>query len=320
VWLSEIILQQTRVDQGLPYYERFIEAFPTVQDLADAPQDRVLKLWEGLGYYSRARNLHKAAREVAETYGGSFPGTAEGLEKLPGVGRYTAGAVASIAFNESTPLVDGNVLRVFSRLFDIGDSIDDVKTRDAVWKLADQLVPAERPGDFNQALMELGARVCAPKNPSCEECPVATLCDARKAGVQRDRPVRTQKKAPPHHELVVAAVKKRGRYLVAKRPQFGMLAGLWELPSGRVDNGETHEAALVRVMRETLGIVVKPGGLVASVKHAYSHLRVTLNVYACVLRKGCPAPTDHDEVAWLAPDEFEDRAFHKANHKFLHLL
>lgn len=320
IWLSEVILQQTRVDQGLPYYERFVEAFPTVFALASAPEDAVLKRWEGLGYYTRARNLHKAAKRVVDEYGGKLPGHPEVLQLLPGVGKYTAGAIASIAFGVRAPVVDGNVKRVLARLFDIDDPIDEVATDRALWALAESLVPAQRPGDFNQALMELGARICTPKSPLCEACPVAKYCQARRAGTQRARPVRVARKAVPHKEIVVACIERDGHFLLGKRPPSGLLGGLWEFPGGKIEPGETHAEALVRECREELGIAVRVGGMVACVKHAYTHLHVTLNVYRCTLTRGKPKPKAHTELRWVAPDQFDEFAFPKANHKFMKLL
>lgn len=320
VWLSEVILQQTRVDQGLPYYERFVEAFPTVEALASAPEDAVLKRWEGLGYYTRARNLHKAARVLVEDYGGQLPRAPEVLQMLPGVGRYTAGAIASIAFGIAAPVVDGNVKRVLARLFNIEESIDDTATERTLWTLAEALVPAKRPGDFNQALMELGARICVPKSPRCDGCPVEKHCQARRAGTQAERPVRGAKKAVPKKEIVVAAILRDGQYLIGKRPPEGLLGGLWEFPGGKIERGETHAQALVRECEEELGVKVRPGGMIACVKHAYTHLHVTLNVYRCRLVSGKPRPKAHTELRWVAPADFDDYAFPKANHKFLPLL
>ncbi len=320
VWVSEIILQQTRVDQGTPYINRFLKSFPTVRDLARADLDEVLKLWEGLGYYSRARNLHKAARIVISDVGGRLPANAKDWEDLPGVGRYTAGAIASIALGEKVPVLDGNVKRVLARLLDLDASIDEGPTLRLLWDAMGHLVQGRAPGDFNQAMMELGARVCTPKSPDCTACPVRTDCKARLAGTQQLRPVRSKKRPVPHHEIVVAAIKKNGRYLLGKRPPKGLLGGLWEFPGGKLERGESHGAAVIREVKEELGITVQPGALVASVDHAYSHFRVTLNVYACRHVSGTPSANAHTELKWVRPSEFKKLAFPKANHKFMHLL
>jgi A/G-specific adenine glycosylase len=320
IWLSEIMLQQTRVEQGLPYYERFIAAFPTVQALAQAKEDEVLKLWEGLGYYSRARNLHKAAKHVAFACNNELPRMAAHWLELPGVGRYTAGAIASIAFGERTAVVDGNVIRVLSRLFNVDDCTDETATREQLWTLAESLVPPKHPGDFNEALMELGATICTPKNPMCEVCPVARLCAARALGVETARPVRRSKKPTPHREHVAAAIAKGGRYLIVKRASKGLLGGLWEFPGGDVASGETHETAIKRIIGEQTGLRVRAGGPVASVDHAYSHFRVTVHVYACQYSAGKVQVRDHIDAKWVWKSHFSRYAFPKTHHKFLDQL
>lgn len=320
IWLSEILLQQTRVEQGLPYYERFINAFPTVAALAAADDERVLKAWEGLGYYARARNLQKAARVIVSERGGLLPTTLEEWQSLPGVGRYTAGAVASIAFGVRAPVLDGNVKRVLSRLLDVEESIDDAAVTEALWERAATLVPRDAPGDFNQGMMELGARICVPRNPRCGECPVQKHCLAFQRGTQELRPVRKARKAIPFHETVALVIRRNGRYLLAKRPAKGLLSGLWEFPGGKVESGESHEATLHRIASEQLAVDVKVGGLVAVVDHAYSHLKVRLSLYACALAKGKPKATAHDDLRWVPREEFEQYAFPNVNRKMLHLL
>ncbi len=320
VWLSEIILQQTRVDQGTPYYERFLAAFPNVHSLAAASDAQVLKLWEGLGYYSRARNLHRAAKILSRERGGEFPTTAKSWQSLPGVGRYTAGAIASIAFDESVAVLDGNVIRVLSRVFNVEESTDEAATRNRLWEMAEALVPAKAPGNFNQAVMELGARICTPRQPACPDCPIRRQCEAFAEGVHEQRPVRKKKAATPHREYVVAVIPKNGRYLLAQRPAKGLLGGMWEFPAGTVRSGETHPAALVRVTREDFGLKIRAGGLVAVVNHAYSHFKVTLNVYHCEWLAGTPQATEHVQTKWVPRSHFPRYAFPKANHKFLELL
>ncbi len=319
VWLSEIMFQQTRIDQGLPYYERFIRALPSVEALAAVQEDAVLKLWEGLGYYRRARNLHRAAKMIVEA-GDGFPQTAEQWMRLPGIGRYTAGAIASIAFGERVPVLDGNVTRVLTRLFDIDRYVGEAATIRHLWDLAGVLVPAKDPGAFNQAMMELGARMCMPRQPRCAECPVRGVCEARARGTQDQRPCVRPAKRVPHHEVVVAAIVKNGRYLLGKRPEGGMLGGLWEFPGGKVEPGETHRAALVREAREELGIRIRVKGIVAVVNHAYSHFRVTLNVYRCEWVSGTPRPNVHAALRWIPRSQLTQYPLPKANHKFLELL
>jgi A/G-specific adenine glycosylase len=320
VWVAEIALQQTRVDQGTPYIERFLRRFPTVRALAAADLDEVLKLWEGLGYYARARNLHAAARLIVGERGGVLPSSIEELRLLPGIGRYTAGAIASIAFDAPVPVLDGNVKRVLARVLDYAASIDASEADALFWDAIGALVRGPAPGDLNQAMMELGAQVCTPRVPDCGRCPIASYCAARANGTVGARPVRRAKARVPHHEVVVAAIHKRGRYLLGKRPEGGLLGGLWEFPGGKVERGENHAQALRREAREELGVRVDVGGLVATVEHAYSHFRVTLHVYRCAHRSGTPTARVHTRLRWTAPAEFARLAFPKANHKFLHLL
>ena len=320
VWVAEIILQQTRVDQGTPYIERFLKRFPTVEKLAAARQDSVLKLWEGLGYYSRARNLHKAAQKVIRENDGILPVTTDEWQSLPGVGRYTAGAIASIAHDQQSPVVDGNVKRVLTRLTDCPDNIDLPGTTETIWEWMTILVKGKSPGDFNQSIMELGANVCTPRNPSCTSCPVKTFCEANNNNTQSKRPVRTKKKKVPHHEIVIAAIQKNGRYLLGKRPSKGLLGGLWEFPGGKIESGETPEQALAREIKEELGITIRSPEFLTSVKHAYTHFKVTLHIYHCKQHKGTPTPKVHTQLKWTRKKDFGKLAFPKANHKFLSKL
>lgn len=316
VWLTEIMLQQTRVDQGTPYIARFLKAFPDVYALARAKESQVLKLWEGLGYYSRARNLHKAARIIVETLGGAFPETVDGWMVLPGVGRYTAGAIVSIAFDTPAPVVDGNVKRVIARLADINRPIEGT-TEAAVWYLMSHWAEGRMPGDFNQAVMELGAEVCTPRNPACPTCPLPKHCLAHTRGTVAERPVRKKKAPVPHKEIVVGVMARSGRYLIGQRPAEGLLGGLWEFPGGKVEAGETHEKALVREIREELGLRATIGDKIAEVTHAYSHFKVTLHVYRCSADRGVPKPRIHTQLKWVRKADFARYAFPKANHKFL---
>jgi A/G-specific adenine glycosylase len=229
--VSEIMLQQTKVATVVPYFERFITKFPTVYDLAQASDDEVVKLWEGLGYYSRARNLHAAIREVVATYDGEIPKEKDEISKLQGIGPYTAGAVLSIAYEQKAPAVDGNVMRVFSRLFAMEDDIAKPATRKKMEQIGEQIIPEQNPGDFNQALMELGATVCTPKSPDCLFCPVRISCRAYEEGKEHQLPIKTKAKAPEKTSIVMYAITYQNKVLIVKRPAKGLLANMWALPT-----------------------------------------------------------------------------------------
>ena len=282
IWVSEVMLQQTRVETVVPYYRNWLEAFPTVEALAAAPEAEVLKRWEGLGYYSRARNLHRAAAMVCEQFSGSVPDSVEGLRTLPGVGPYTAGAVGSIAFGLAAPAVDGNVKRVLSRLLD-----DPIPSERELERHAGALVDPDRPGDFNQALMELGSLICTPRSPKCHVCPVALQCRARAAGTVAERPL-PRKKAPTPHQNLVTLVAARSanmssaQLLLERRPDQGLLAGLWSFPevnaaaTGASVPPEDDIMALAREMAAARGLKDRGRAqLLPAVDHAFSHLRVT---------------------------------------------
>jgi A/G-specific adenine glycosylase len=318
VWVAEIIFQQTRIEQGLPYYHRFLERFPDVAALAGAHPDALMKAWEGLGYYSRARNLQRAAQVIVGEHDGRFPERAADWQSLPGVGPYTARAIASITAGEPVAVVDGNVVRVLSRVFDIDRPAHTTPGRRLFQTLADALVAPRRPGDFNQAVMDLGATVCVPRNPLCEACPWAAPCRARARGNQAERPVKRPRVATPHYEEVALVIERDGALLLGRRPRAGLLGGLWELPCGRVEPGEDHAASLRRVAREILGAGVRVGGLVGSANHAYSHFRVTLSAYRCRLASGGePRPVRHDALAWVAPSDLGAYALPRVHHKVL---
>ncbi len=315
VWLSEIMLQQTQIETVKPYYARFLEAYPTVQSLAAAPLDDVLKLWEGLGYYSRARNLHKAAQVVANELGGEWPTTAADLQaKLPGVGRYTAGAIASIAFDEPAAVLDGNVIRVLTRLEDIADDVTQTATKNRLWDIAQARVPTTRPGDYNQAIMELGQAVCRPRNPACDECPVQRHCLAYTNGTQHERPVKKKRAKTPHYDVAAGMVwDDAGRVLIAQRPLDGLLGGLWEFPGGKQEPDETLPECLQRELHEELGIDVAVGELFTVVKHAFTHFRITLHAFTCQYVSGPPKALGVKDFAWVMPDDLDAYSFGKAD-------
>jgi A/G-specific adenine glycosylase len=320
IWVSEIMLQQTQVATVIPYYERFLKRFPTVESLARARLDTVLKLWEGLGYYSRARNLHRAAKEILDRFSGRFPRTAAELLTLPGIGRYTAGAIASNAFDERVPSVDGNVERVLCRLFRVHGYPKDATVRKRLWSIAGDLVPAGKPGLFNQALMELGAEVCTPRKPQCEDCPLNRMCQARLHNEQLLLPHRKPKKPLPSHIVAVGVIRKAGRILIDKRRPDGLLGGLWEFPGGKKEPGESLETALLREVREELAIKIRVERPLVIVDHAYSHFRVRIHAFECTWVSGKPRCATCADFKWVRPADLGRYAFPAANKKTIEIL
>jgi len=314
------MLQQTQVKTVQPYFRRFIERFPTVDSLARASLDSVLKAWEGLGYYTRARNLHRAATTVVKDFGGKLPADVKELRKLPGIGTYTAGAIASIAFGADEPVLDGNVTRVLCRAFCVGQNPRLAATRKRLGRLAESLIPPGKAGAFNQALMDLGATVCTPRRPSCPRCPLKSLCLARARGLQAKLPKSPARKPLPHYEIAAGVVRRRGRVLIDQRHNDGLLGGLWEFPGGKVRPGETPPAAAVREIREEVGIEAKVTAPLTVVRHAYSHFRITMHVFLCRHVAGRARPLQCQAVRWVAPGELDEYAFPAANRKVVAAL
>ncbi len=301
IWVSEIMLQQTQVARVAGYYERFLAAMPTVHDLARADLDRVLELWEGLGYYGRARAMHRAARELVANHDGVLPRTVDRLVRLPGFGPYTAAAVASIAFGEQVAALDTNGLRVLARLGAIDSDPARADVRRAIDALAARILAPSRPGDFNQALMDLGAAVCTPRAPVCDRCPLAARCAARNAGNPERWPSKSRPSQRPLVNAACGLVARRGRWLMVRRPAHGLLGGLWEFPGGRIADGETPESACARGIREKTAIVVGTCREVDAVRHSFSHFRVVLHVCRCTRSTGRALAS---RTRWVAPDEF----------------
>ncbi len=321
VWLSEIMLQQTQVETVKPYYTRFLTAYPTVYDLAAAPLDNVLKMWEGLGYYSRARNLHRTAQIVANERLGQFPPSAVGLQMLPGIGRYTAGAIASIAFGEYAPVLDGNVIRVFARLIDLKKDVTQPEVRTKLWELAEAWLPDTRPGDYNQALMELGRTVCKPRKPLCSECPIRAHCLAFQHGTQTQRPLKKPRAKTPHHDVAAGIIwNDAGQVLIAQRPLDGLLGGLWEFPGGKQEDGESLPDCLRRELREELGVEVEVGDLFTVVQHGFTHFKITLHTFTCRYLSGEPQARGVRAWAWVTPDEFARYSFGKADRQVIRAM
>jgi A/G-specific adenine glycosylase len=344
VWVSEIMLQQTRVEAVIPYFEKWLRLFPSVRALADASEQEVLNAWEGLGYYSRARNLHKAARIVADQYQGELPRDLDKLRQLPGIGRYTLGAIASIAFGLDVSALDGNIKRVYARLFDVTEPVDSPAGEKILWELADKHLPKGQAGDYNQALMDLGSLICVPRHPRCLICPVMELCEARQKGVQDQRPVKTPKKGVPHYVHAAAVIVRRvgnpphEAVLLAQRPSQGLLGGMWEFPNGRVDGDPARGLAKalktgynlrLRVSapraaksRRSSGEQSEPIGERSRsaepgiIHHGYSHFSVETHVFRCELL----APPDVSNLKWVSLKELDAYPMGKIDRRIAKML
>jgi A/G-specific adenine glycosylase len=301
VWVSETMLQQTRVETVIPYYDRFLARFPDVESLANADSEEVYALWTGLGYYSRARNLQAAARAVVEEHGGRLPQEASALRGLKGVGRYTAGALASIAFDRPEPAVDGNVVRVLARLLGIRKDTGRKPVMDRLWQVAAELARGPRPGQLNQALMDLGATVCRPRSPACAACPLESLCDAARVGDAEALPIKSKKKPPRPVEAVAAWLERRGRVLMVQRPPGGLLGSMWELPGGEIDGDASAEQALRRHLAQRLGLAVTHAERVGEIEHLFTHRRLRLHVFRCGPVSGRVQRSDLASHRWLSP-------------------
>jgi A/G-specific adenine glycosylase len=327
VWVSEIMLQQTRVEAVIPYYERWMKLFPAVRSLADASEQEVLNAWEGLGYYSRARNLHKAAKIVAGQYGGELPRDLPELRKLPGIGRYTLGAIASIAFGMDVPALDGNIKRVYARLFDLSEPVDTPQGEKLLWEIAEKQLPKQQAGDYNQALMDLGATICIPKNPRCLICPLMKICEARQNGTQNLRPVKSPKKAVPHYVHAAGIIVERignppyEHVLLARRPSEGLLGGMWEFPNGRVTvdpleglaealktgyNLRLRKSRRSSPKQETLTVV----------EHGYTHFSVSTYVYRCELA----SVPESEKLKWVLIKDLDDYPMGRIDRQIANLL
>jgi A/G-specific adenine glycosylase len=308
------MLQQTRVETVIPYFERWMQLFPTLKDLASASEQDVLSAWEGLGYYSRARNLHKAAKIVVEQHNGELPRDLKALRALPGIGRYTVGAIASIAFNMDEPTLDGNLRRVFARLFDVSEPVDSPAGEEILWSLAAEHLPKGQAGDYNQALMDLGASICLPKRPRCLLCPLMETCEARINGTQEQRPVLKPKKETPHYVHAAGVIVEDGKVLLAKRPSKGLLGGMWEFPNGRVD-GEPAEG-LESVLEAGYRLKVQRNEALGTVQHAYTHFRVTVHAFRCELL----SRSENESLKWVKLEELDDYPMGKIDRQIARVL
>jgi len=320
VWVSEVMLQQTQVSTVIPYYERFLIEFPDVRQLAAADLQKVLKAWEGLGYYARARNLHRSAGVVRDTYGGSIPGEWKPFRALPGVGDYIASAVLSIAFGQPYAVVDGNVKRVLARLLRIKAPVNAPRYHAEFKSAADRLLDKTAAGNFNQALMELGALVCTPRQPLCRQCPLEDHCLARSKRQQAQYPRRLSGRTVPRYRIAVGVVLKKNRLLITQRKPDGLLGGLWEFPGGKIKKGESAEAAVRREIKEEVNLTVGAVQRLARVKHAYTHFKVDMDVFICRFESGRVRLNGPVDFRWVTVAGIERFPLPKANHKFFPAL
>jgi len=319
--VAEFMLHQTRVSTALPYYERFVRLFPDWGALAAAALDDVLKAWEGLGYYARARHLHQLAQRVWTEYHGQLPASAQALRALPGIGEYTVGAILSTAFGQDQPAIDGNVRRVLCRVFQITDDPVGPVGGERLRAVATALLPPGQAGAFNQALMDLGATICTPRRPACAVCPWSENCRARQLGIQESLPVRRPRKPLPHYDIAAGVIWRGQQVLITQRPPRGLLGGLWEFPGGKREPGESLEECVQREVCEELGITVQVGGLLAAVEHAYTHFRITLHAFHCQYIAG--EPQCHEACTawkWVTVTELGHYAFPAANRKIIQML
>ncbi|MDR3555993.1 MAG: A/G-specific adenine glycosylase [Syntrophobacteraceae bacterium] len=318
VWISEIMLQQTRVKTMLPYYHRWMARFPDAASIARASEDEVPRFWEGLGYYARAGNIGKAARIMVSDYGGEVPPDFDLLRRLPGIGRYTAGAIMSFAFNADYPAADANAGRIFARLLDIDHPSGSKEFAESVWRAATDLLPRGRSREFNQALMDLGSMVCSAKEPSCAQCPVSGCCIAFRKGLTALRPVKARKATVTQIVRAAVVMVLEGRVLVRKRPESGLMPHLWELPGGEVPEGSSPEQAIRRIWAEELCIRLGPLESLGVIKHSHTAFRVMLHAFLC---DGCGPASGWAETGprlrWVSIKELEKPAFPSAHRRII---
>ncbi|MFO1443162.1 A/G-specific adenine glycosylase [Bacillus sp. Bva_UNVM-123] len=316
VWVSEIMLQQTRVDTVIPYFNRFIEQFPTIQALSEADEDKVLKAWEGLGYYSRARNLQFAVKEVYEKYSGIVPNNLKEISTLKGVGPYTAGAILSIAYGLPEPAVDGNVMRVLSRILSIWDDIAKPSTRKIFEEAVRQLISHVNPSYFNQALMELGALICTPTSPSCLLCPVRDHCHAFHEGTEQELPVKTKNKKQRHVQIVAAVLEnEEGKILIHKRDNKGLLANLWEFPNTEVHLPNVNEKSqLKEFVKSNYAATIQVDELIGQIEHVFSHLTWNINAYKGRVES---IMNETEALKFVTVKEMENFAFSVSHQKIM---
>jgi A/G-specific adenine glycosylase len=320
VWVSEIMLQQTRVDTAIPYYQRFMNRFPTPVHLAAADIQEVLKMWEGLGYYSRARNLYRAAAIIVSQFDGRVPDDPERFLALPGVGDYTCAAVLSIAFGRALAVVDGNVKRVLARLMEIETPVNRPNAHTVFKKPAARLLCPDNPSAFNQAMMELGALICMPRTPQCNNCPISDFCLAYQNRTTAVYPKRNPSKKSPHRHVFIVVIRKNDKLLVVQRPMDGFLGGLWEFPSTPGSFKSPQSDQIAEKIREKTGLTIEIKGKLTQIKHAYTHFRLTADVYMSRYVKGRVHMHTSQTHRGVTFGSLKRLPLHKATHKFLEPL
>ena len=318
IWLSEVMLQQTQVATVIPYYLRWLDRFPDPAAVSRADSQEILKLWEGLGYYRRALQFQAACRLIVQDYGGQVPTDSDAFRRLPGVGPYTHAAVRSICFGEPLPAVDGNLRRVVSRLLMLEQT--GAALTSAVELALAEIMPRDRPGDFNQALMDLGATLCSRTNPHCKRCPLEQHCRASRSGAVDRFPARLSRRKRPHYPIAVGVIWKGDRILITRRPENGLLGGLWEFPGGKIESGETPEEAVRREVYEEVAMDIAVVAHLGTVKHGYTHFSITLSAFACHWLSGTPQPLGCTAVRWVSREELQDYPFPGANRKLFQLI
>jgi A/G-specific adenine glycosylase len=322
IWISEVMLQQTQIKTVLPYYQRWMERFPDAPSIAEASEQEVLKYWEGMGYYLRARNILRAAKILADQYGGNVPDDYQAICRLPGIGRYTAAAIMSLAFNRDYGVVDGNVERVFARLFNLDEPVKAKESQAFIRGTVQLLMPQGQARDYNQAIMELGAVICVPRRPVCRDCPLMNCCDSNRLGIVSQRPVPGVKKATVPIKVALGVLVHDRQVLIQKRPDTGLMAGLWEFPGGKLESDETPQQALKREFLEELGLPVDPVRELAVIKHQYTSFRVELHCFLCHFSRRPRALRLNAAVQsrWVSPNELQQYPFPAANRKLITML
>jgi A/G-specific adenine glycosylase len=320
IWISEVMLQQTQVKTVIPYFLNFKSRFPTLEAFAGADLQTVLKLWEGLGYYARARNFHKAARIIVEEMNGVIPDDFYGFQKLPGIGDYIGSAVQSIAFGRPLAVVDGNVKRVLARLYSMEVPVNKPDSHGPFKALADLHLDRHDPGTFNQAMMELGALVCSPKKPDCAACPVSEFCEAFLSGTVDQFPKRAASRRVPTVHIAAGIVRKNGKVLITRRKLNGLLGGLWEFPGGKLEKGEEASLACIREIKEETGLAVGIESHLTTIRHAYTHFKIKMDVYYCRYISGRIRLNGPIDYKWVRLTDIDQFAFPKANLKFIPLI